>query len=237
MTAIPATAPPSFIQSIETLEEMFTVNTTLESLTLNGCCLDGIAVEAVARGLAHNFSLKYLSIDIYFDLENGELVVPDSVGILAALNIFKALQVNPTLKSFYFLFQFDRQIEYSEILGASIQDMLVKNRCLECLSISLIVEGPTVIVYDLLSILEESIAAGLRQNTILSQLYVYRQLFTPAAFKSLCSTLKYNRSLKVVCIDVAYGESVVQELADMLVYNTSLLVLDICHFIHIFRDT
>ena len=236
LTAVPATSPPSLNQSIEALEGMLTINTTLESLILNGCCLDGIAIEAVARGLARNSTLKYLSIDIYFDLKHGVLVVPYSVGILAALNMFKALQINSTLKSFFFSFRFDRQVECSEILGDSIENMLVKNKCLECLSISLIVDGPTLIIYDLLSLFEEAIAAGLRHNVVLSELYVYGQLFTPTACKSLCSTLKHNKSLNKVCLDLAYSESVALDLANMLMYNTSLLVLDTCHFIHKFRD-
>ena len=236
LTAVPATSPPSLNQSVQALEQMLTINATLESLILNGCCLDGTAIEAVARGLVHNFSLKHLSIDLYFDPEHGILVVPDSVGILAALNIFKALQVNSTLKSFYFSFQFDGQVEYSEILGASIENMLVKNKRLECLSISLVVHGLTVIIYDLLSLFEESIAAGLRHNSVLTELYVYGQLFTPKACKTLCSTLKHNKSLKKVCIDLAYDETLIEDLANMLLCNTSLAVLDTCHFIHTLRD-
>ena len=236
LTAIPATSPPSLNQSIEALEEMLTINATLESLTLNGCCLNGIAIEGVARGLARNSTLKYLSIDIYFDPEHGLVVVPDSVGILAASNVFKALQVNSTLKSFCFSFRFDQQIEYSEVLGESIENMLIENKHLECLSISLIIDGPSVIVYDLLTFFEEAIAAGLRQNCVLSELYVYGQLFTPTACKSLCSTLKLNKSLKKVCIDVAYSDSVAEDLANMLLCNTSLLVLDTCYFIHTLRD-
>ena len=236
LTAVPAASPPALNQSIEALEEMLTSNTTLESLAQNGCFLDGIAIEAVARGLAHNSTLKYLSIDIYFDPEHGVIAVPDSVGILAALNVFKALQINSTLKHLYFSFRFDRQIEHSEVLGASVKNMLVKNKHLECLSVSLITGGPIVIVYNLLSLFEEAIATGLQQNSVLSELYVYGQLFTPAACKRLCSTLMHNKSLKKVCIDVAYGGTIAEDLADMLSCNTSLTVLDTCHFIHTLRD-
>ena len=63
--------------------------------------------------------------------------------------------------------------------------MLVKNRCLECLSISLVVHGLTVIIYDLLSFFEESIAVGLRQNSVLTELCIYGQLFTPKLFALL----------------------------------------------------
>ena len=236
LTVVQATCPYSLNDSVQALEQMLTINTTLESLNLNACLLDGIAIEAVARGLAHNMALKHLSIDIYFDPQHGVFILSDSVGILAALNMFKALQVNCTLKSLYFSFRFDRQVEYSEILGASIENMLANNKHLECLSISLVVDGLAVIIYDLLSLFEKSIAAGLRQNSVLTDLYVYGQLFTPGAWKDLCSTLKINKSLKKVCIDVAYDEIIMEDFADMLLRNTTLAVLDTCHFIHTVRD-
>ncbi len=236
LTVVQATCPYTLNESVQALEQMLTINTTLESLNLNACLLDGIAVEAVARGLAHNMALKHLSIDIYFDPNRSVFIVPDSVGILAALNMFKALQVNSSLKRLYFSFRFDRQIEYTEILGASIENMLANNKHLECLSISLVIDGLTVIHYDLLSLFEESIAAGLRQNPVLTELYVYGQLFTPEACKSLCSALKLNKSLKKLCIDVAYDETIMETFSDMLLCNTSLTVVDTCHYIHTVRD-
>jgi hypothetical protein len=236
LTVVQGTCPYSLNQSVQALEQMLTINKTLERLNLNACLLHGTAIEALARGLAHNMALQYLSIDIYFDPERGVLIIPDSVGILAALNMFKALQVNSTLKSIYLAFRFDRQVEYSETLGASIENMLINNKHLECLSISLVVNGLSVINYDLLSLFEESIAAGLRQNSVLTELYVYGQLFTPEACKSLCSTLKLNKSLRKVCIDVAYDEIITEIFADMLLCNTSLAVLDTCHLIHKVRD-
>ena len=54
--------------------------------------------------------------------------------------------------------------------------------------------------------------------------------------KTLCSTLKHNKSLKKLCIDLAYDETVTEDLANMLLCNTSLVVLDTCHFIHTLRD-
>ena len=73
---------------------------------MDGCGLAGIAVESVARGLAFNSTLKYLSIDAIFsvDANLGVLSAPDLAGILATLNVFKALQINSSLKQFSFTF-------------------------------------------------------------------------------------------------------------------------------------
>ena len=234
-----ATSNPCAVlnQSNEALEEMLLTNSCLESLTLNGCALDGMAVEAVARGLVGNSALKFLSIDTYFNPKCGIKVAADSVGILAALNVFKSLQINSTLKKLYFSFRVDQQIEYSEILGDSVESMLVNNNHLECLSLSLFFGHPHVIAYNLLSYFEEALATGLSQNTALSELYVYGQLFTPTACEKLFSSLKHNRSLKKVCIDLEYGGNCLAEgIADMLSCNKSLVVLDTCHLIHKLRD-
>lgn len=238
LTTFPTTAPPLLNQSLEALEEMLSVNNCLEYLALDGCGLAGIAVESVARGLAFNSTLKYLSIDAIFsvDANLGVLSAPDLAGILATLNVFKALQINSSLKQFSFTFRLDRELECVETLGDSIEHMLVENKHIECLSLSLLVGSPILNLFDLLSYLEKAIATGLTQNSVLSELYVYGELFTPMACIQLFSILKKNQSLKKLCIDAAYGENVAEAVSDMLACNTSLLVLDMCYSIHTLRD-
>ena len=228
--------PPVPNHSIEALEKMLSSNTCLESLTFDGCGLDGTAVEAVARGMKYNCALRYLSMDIYLDPENGEIAAPASVGVLAALNLFKALQINPILRHLSFSFQFDQQMNYNKDLGDSIQHMLVENKSLECLSISLFNDESPEDLYNRLTCFETAIAFGLRQNSVLSELCVYGQFFTPTAGEKLFSVLKHNRSLKKLCIDLAYGDNLAEHLVDMLLCNTSLVVLDTCYFIHMLRD-
>ena len=237
LTAMPSSSPPVLNPSLEALEEMLSTNTCLEILNLNGCGLDGIAVESVARGLAYNHAVRCLSIDTYFNPKLGVVGAPVSVGILATANILKAIQINSTLKSFSFSFRFDLQVQCSEVLGDSIECMLTENKHLECLNLALLLGNPPVISYDLLTYFEESIAIGLRQNFVLSELAVYGQLFTPTACKKLFNALKDNKSLKKLAIDVAYGSGVAEDLADMVSCNTVLQVLDTCHFIRLLRDT
>ena len=85
-----------------------------------GVCADLIVTQldcsiiVLSRTLVWNLFIVYQSTcsggipvkrmkDGHFDPKYGVLVVPDSVGILAALNIFKALQINSTPKIFAFL--------------------------------------------------------------------------------------------------------------------------------------
>ena len=237
LTAVPAISPLVLNPSLESLEEMLSVNTSLEVLILDGCRLTGTAVEYVARGLAFNNALKSLSIsDVYFYPMLGFVGAPVSVGILAATNIFKALQINSTLKRLFLSFRFDLEIGYSKVLGDSVECMLVENKTLECLNLSLRVGDPPLICYDLLTHFEESIASGLMQNFILSDLSVYGQLFTPTACDKLFSVLKHNSSLTKLALDVAYNRSVAESLANMLLCNTTLQVLDNCHLVHSLRD-
>ena len=227
---------PNLSRSVEALEKMLSSNNCLESLTFDACGLDGTAVEAIARGLVYNRALLHLSVDIYLDPEDGQIVAPGSVDVLAAINLFKALQINPVLKHLYFSFQFDQQMKYNKDLGDSIQCMLIENKSLECLSISLFNDESPEELYNRLTYFEVAIASGLMQNSSLSELFVYGLFFTPTACEKLFSTLKHNRSLRKLCIDLAYGGNVAETFADMLACNTSLVVLDTCHFIHILRD-
>lgn len=236
LTAIPSTSPPVLNPSLESLEEMLSTNTVLEILNLNGCGLDGMAVESVARGLAYNHALRCLSIDAYLNPKLGIVGAPISVGILAAANILKAIQINSTLKCFSFSFRFDQQVQCSEILGDSIERMLAENKHLECLNLAILLGDLPVISYDLLTYFEESIAIGMRQNSVLSELAVYGQLFTPTACKKLFNALKDNTSLKKLAIDVAYSSAVAEDLAAMVSCNTALQMLDTCHFIRVLRD-
>lgn len=233
LTEVPFAVPNP---SIEALERMISDNTNLENLKFDGCGLAGTAVEAIARGLTHNRTLRHLSMGIYMDVETGEIAAPASVGLLAAVNLFKALQVNSVLKRLSFSFQFDQQMKYNKVLGDSIECMISHNKSLECLSIALFNDESPAELYDRLTYFEMAIARGVQQNSVLAELCVYGQFFTPTACGELFSALKCNHSLKKLCIDVANDGNVDKALIDMLLCNTSLNVLDLCHFIHILRD-
>ena len=225
-----AAATPVLNPALEALEDMLSFNTSLEVLNLNGCELEGIAVESIARGLAFNCTLKSLQVGLIHDPKSGMLGAPEYVGILAATNIIKALQVNSSLKNLSLSFRFDLEVGFSEVLGRSIRKMLIENKSLEKLTLSVFTDGdpPIISFCNRLTYLEESIAFGLEVNCTLTELLFHGQLFTPSACEKLFLSLHSNTSLTKVAIDAAYYGRIGDSLGNMIKHNKILQVLDMC---------
>jgi len=141
---------------------MITVNTSLQMLNADDCGLNGTAVESVARGLTYNKGLETLSISVYFDPKSGLIRgLPQTVGILAATNIFKSLQVNKCLKALLLAFRFDLDLQCTDVLSHSIEEMFSMNKSLQVFELHLLLGEHGIINYTCLACFEQSLASGL----------------------------------------------------------------------------
>lgn len=181
-----STTAPVINPTLEALEQMITVNKSLLMLNLDDCGLSGTAVESVARGLTYNKGLETISISVYFDLKSGLVRgVPLKVGILAATNLFKSLQVNQCLKKLLLTFRFDLDVQCTEVLSRSIEEMFTVNKSLQVLDLYLLLGEHGIINYTCLACFEESLASGLKCNSSIKELSLSGQFFLPDACQSL----------------------------------------------------
>jgi len=233
-----STTAPVINPTLEALERMITVNKSLLMLNLDDCGLSGTAVESVARGLTYNKGLETLSISVYFDLKLGLVRgVPMKVGILAATNLFKSLQVNQCLKKLLLIFRFDLDVQCTEVLSRSIEEMFTVNTSLQVLDLHLVLGEHGIISYTSLACFEQSLASGLKCNSSIKELSFTGQFFLPDACQMLFNNLKHHPSLLKLSIDMAYNNDSVIALADMLSSNSTLEYLNLCSFLHFLRKT
>ena len=232
------TTAPVINPALEALEQMLTVNKLLQMLNLDDCGLSGTAVESVARGLTYNKGLETLSISVYFDLKSGLVRgTPLMVGILAATNVFKSLQVNQCLKKLLLTFRFDLDVQCTEALSHSIEEMFTVNKSLQVLELHLMLGEHGIISYTCLSCFEQFLASGLKQNSSIKELSFTGQFFVPNACQMLFDSLKHHPSLVKLSIDMAYDSDSVKALANMLSSNSTLEYLNLCSFLLLLRKT
>ena len=168
--------------TLEALEDMLRWNHTLARFYSN--MVSGIAVECIAAGLVRNKGLKSLDTGIMWNLDmlscrniNTELCV----GTLAAVNLFKVLQINNSLEELKFMYSANVEMECCEILRDSLEKMLAQNTVLRVLRLIPFMFSESNLGWLFAA---KGIASGLHSNSSLTHLSVenYEMAGTPPWF-------------------------------------------------------
>jgi len=120
--------------ALEALEDMLRWNHTLARF--HSGMVSGIAVECIAAGLVRNQGLKSLDTGIMWNLDMlscRNINTGVCIGTLAAVNLFKVLQINSTLEELKFMYSADVEMECCEVLRDSLEKMLAQNTVLRVL--------------------------------------------------------------------------------------------------------
>lgn len=166
--------------TLEALEDMLRWNHTLARF--HSSMVSGIAVECIAAGLVRNQGLKSLDTSIMWSLDMlscRNIGTGVCIGTLAAVNLFKVLQINSTLEELKFMYSADVEVECCEVLRDSLEKMLAQNTVLRVLR--LITFSESNLGWLLAA---EGIASGLQSNSSLTHLSVenYEWAGTPPWF-------------------------------------------------------
>ena len=166
---------PELNPALEALEDMLQWNHTLARLKLHDSVVSGIAVEYIAAGLVCNQGLKLLDISCKISFPKRV-----SVGTLAAVNLFKVLEINNGLEELSFTYTADLEIECSVVLRDSLEKMLLQNTVLRDLRLKPVL--PKSNSGWLLA--AKGIASGLHSNSSLTHLSVDNNIsaWIPPAF-------------------------------------------------------
>ena len=154
---------PELNLALEALEDMLQWNNTLARLRLENSVVSGIAVEYIAAGLVRNQGLKPL--DIMWKIS---FPAKGCIGMLAAVNLFKVLQINNSLEELRFSYTADLEIGCSEILRDSFEKM-AQNTVLHDLRLKPVMFSKSNSGWLLAA---KGIASGLRRNSSLTHLSV-----------------------------------------------------------------
>ena len=194
------------------IERMLNVNRTLKVLNLSGCGFANEVATYFSNGLAQNCMVQKVALCL------------NQTGSTGAVNIFRSLENNGSLKELDLSGNQQLAEGDSEGVGCAIERMLNVNRTLKVLNLSGCRLGTSVATH---------IAAGLAQNASLAELHFGRYSGIASegwvhVFKALCK----NTSLKKLHIsssNVRFGVSVA--LANMLSCNKSMIELSLwwCH--------
>ena len=156
---------------------------------------------------------------------------------MAATNIFKSLQVNKRLKALLLAFRFDLDLQCTDVLSHSIEEMFSMNKSLQVFELHLLLGEDGIINSTYLACFEQSLASGLKLNSSIKELSFTGQFFVPTACQMLFHSLTHHPSLAKLSIDMAYNNESVKALADMLSSNSTLQYLNLCSLLVFMRKT
>ena len=194
------------------IERMLNVNRTLKVLNLSDCGFADEVATYFSNGLAQNCMVQKL------------VLCSNQTGSTGAVNIFRSLENNASLKELDLSGNQQLAEGDSEAVGCEIERMLNANITLTVLNLSGCRLGTSVATH---------IAAGLAQNASLAELHFGRYSgIASEGWVRVFKALRKNTSLKKLHIsssNVRFGVSVA--LAKMLSCNKSLIELSLwwCH--------